>query len=330
MLIAYHLHALGDHPQALQVYSTVNWAAEGVVPGEATLIDHIRGRCLQGISLELQPSPAPSLAIDTFTAAADLLPSNAPFERYREAHRFVSRALTRAAVLCLRTAADPQRARTILEKFHTVALSWPTSFRPNQRAAMLRMHLGALEAQAGEQQIVDALEQGQQLLGSSTSFPRAGENNVQVQDFAIKAVRLYDQHPSPALRTQAIKIQWWAMQLTYHSQAVLRHLVRLLADSTQSADHQDAKRCFELYVRLVLKARQTQTHAASDDDDETFVKALIHGARFMVTALAEPAEAWRYVVLASERELLTSQVEEAKGVVRMAMAMKGTSINNTS
>lgn len=313
------MHALGEHAEALQVYSTVDWAAEGVVPGEASLVDNLRGRCLQGISLELQPNPAPSLALDTYCAAADLLPATAPFDRYREAHRFVSRALSRAAVLSTR-AADAGRARTVLKRYHTVARAWPPSFRPRQRMAMLRMYIRALETEADEIEVLDALTQGQEVLGASTSFPRAGESNLPVSEFADAAVALYDLNPSPALRERATKIQWWAMQLTFHSQSVLRHLVRLLADANEL---QEAKRCLDLYVRLVLKARQTHARANAGDDDETFVRALIHGARMVVKLLDDPVGAWQYVVQAGETGALKDNVDEAKGIVRMAMAMQG-------
>jgi hypothetical protein len=175
-----------------------------------------------------------------------------------------------------------------------------------------------------------------------------------------------------ALARDAITILWWSMTLTFQSQSILRHLTRLL---TSVGDAKDAKRTFELYVQLVLKARQThhpeitlslQAHPNEDtpstsigqltttkegeeevtegkqvvelgelDRDQDFVDALLGGARLLLRDLGDGEEAWRYVCLAGDVLRiaegmgrgsgggLKARVEECKGIIRMAVGMRG-------
>ncbi len=137
------------------------------------------------------------------------------------------------------------------------------------------------------------------------------------------------------------------MTLTFHSQPLLRNLTRLL-EATNSP--QDAKRTFELYVQLVLKARQTSQPDTSlqlkrrpteesvvapadiakaaasaghttapdsaevvQDSDEDFIEALLVGIRLLTKDLGDACEAWRYAVLAGE------VIEQASGRIGMKL-----------
>ena len=220
----------------------------------------------------------------------------------------------------------------------------------------------------------EAIRLGRSLLSSTTTFPRAGSVNYPVTAFTTLCVALADN--SPSVSREVISTLWWSMTLTFQSQSILRHLVRLLAAVGDAAD---ARKAFELYVQLVLKARETQqpdislqlkrrptedvaagpkeiqrqaenaaeeqgeqaeerktqTAEAEVDNDEEFVEALLVGARLLLKDLSETDEAWRYVCLAGDvidlsikyrRTIspnLRGQVEECKGIVRMAMGMKG-------
>lgn len=164
------------------------------------------------------------------------------------------------------------------------------------------------------------------------------------------------------------------MTLTFQSQAILRHLTRLQA---AQGDSVGARRTFELYVQIVLKARETQQPEASlqlkrrsaedrptspaqiaqefgettigdeaedkradlgetelDTDDE-FIGCLLVGAKLLWDDVGDADEAWRYLTLAGDvveaadkgrkriKQSLQGEVEEYKGIARMAMAMRG-------
>lgn len=178
------------------------------------------------------------------------------------------------------------------------------------------------------------------------------------------------------LQLEVIGVLWWAMTLTFQSQSILRHLTRL---QTAQGDVKEARRTFELYVQLTLKARETQQpeislqlkrrptedHPAGPkqiareaeeakeedtmpgrqgqiseveiDSDAQLVEALLVGSRLLLKELGEAEEAWRYITLAGDvveiadkgRHRLSiglqAQVEEVKGIIRMAMGMRGES-----
>lgn len=157
------------------------------------------------------------------------------------------------------------------------------------------------------------------------------------------------------------------MSFTFQSQSLLRNLTRLLY---ATAAHADARKTFELYVQIVLKARETAqperalelkpksfqddlptTHdtsavastmggtgepktlyGANEDSDVEFLEALLLGSKLLAMEEADPRDAWRYLVLAGDvidmasstiPSSLRAQVEEAKGITRMALAAQG-------
>ncbi|OXH60419.1 hypothetical protein J002_01880, partial [Cryptococcus neoformans] len=283
LVLAYHLHAAGAHDAALARYDTVDWAADstaGVVHGDAAVVDRLRARCLQGLCYELSSTPSPALALQSYLATVPLFQSvttaNPSFDAYREAYRFLATALFRATILSARRPPETgSQTLKILRTFHAYSASWPASFRPVQRQKMLILYLRALYAapftpstllypspasslsprQQWEKEVSLALKNGQALLEQSTTFPRAGAVNHPVVLFSQLAIQLYTLLPrSRALSDQVLNLLWWATTLTFQSQSVLRSLVRILADRQE---YSDAKRVFELYVGLVLKARQT-------------------------------------------------------------------------
>lgn len=334
-------------------------------------------------------SPIPSYLQSGVSHSQKLL-----FDSHREVYRHFSTALSRAAVLSSRTANITQTLR-ILRTYHAYSDSWAPTFRPFQRQRMLHLYLRALISgfpptgvasvepyllgsgstsyparQTWQLEVIEAFNQGQRLLSATTTFPRAGSINVPVTAFTELCVALADQY-RPLIRN-AVGILWWSMNLTFQSQSVLRHLTRLLASSGNA---EDARRTFELYVELVLKARQThqpesslqlkrrpaeddaadaatiakeageaeyqegalaeerqtQTAEAELDTDEDFVEALLVGSRVLLKDLGEAEDAWRYVVLAGDvieeshqlgrriSQSLKAEVEECKGIVRIAM-----------
>lgn len=157
------------------------------------------------------------------------------------------------------------------------------------------------------------------------------------------------------------------MSFTFQSQSLLRNLTRILY---ATAAHADARKTFELYVQIVLKARETaqpekalqlkpkslqddsspssdagvvasetalavekdSLRNANEDSDVEFLEALLLGSKLLAMEEADPRDAWRYLVLAGEivetantsiPNSLKARVEEAKGIVRMALAAQG-------
>ncbi|WWC66660.1 uncharacterized protein I206_100564 [Kwoniella pini CBS 10737] len=418
LTLAYHLHALGSHEDALRIYEGIDWNAEnrfGTVQGDAAVLDRIRARCLQGLSFELAPQPNYDRSIQSYLQTIPLLQSlsshtlplpsyltnqpspKSPFDPQREVFRWISTALTRAAVLSSRQP-DPasqkiQSTLRVLRTYHAFSASWPATFRPIQRQRMLLLYLRALQASypssrspvaeplllfsssstsprfsarsMWKKEVLEIIHNGRSLLQSTTSFPRAGSINRPVTEFTELAVGLYSK--SAELGKEVISTLWWSMNLTFQSQAILRHLSHLLSDVGDSAD---ARRVFELYVQLVLKAKETQqpetslqlqTKSTNEDaaspseirkqqdvetadesaegqtaepdieTDKQFVEALLGGIRLLNRDLGEVEEAWRYSVLAGDvlassrgvgiKDELKARIEEAKGIVRMGMAV---------
>ena len=84
--------------------------------------------------------------------------------------------------------------------------------------------------------------------------------------------------------------------------------------------------------------RKDQVAEVEIDSDEDFLQALLVGSRLLIRDIGDANEAWRYVYLAGEvienadkrgtawiKDATRGEVEEAKGVVRMAMGTRGKS-----
>lgn len=363
--------------------------------GQASALDFYLSVIDLARQLQSLPCPQPS-----YLSAQ---PPKLPFDTHREVYRAISTALTRAAILAARQPDQLLLTLRILRTYHAYASSWHPTFRPRQRQRMVLLYLRALadafppsgtaavspyllgegssnvSARATwHKESLEAIRLGRNLLAATTSFPRAGSVNTPITLFTELCVALADRH-NP-LAPEAINTLWWSMTLTFQSQSVLRHLTRLL---TSVGDHVDARRTFELYVQLVLKARETaqpeislqlkrrptedepagpteiarqaeeaetkegptaeerktQVAEAEIDGDVDFIRALLVGARLLTKDLDEPDEAWRYACLAGDvienadkrgrgvMKVLRAEVEECKGVVRMAVAATGESLH---
>lgn len=207
-------------------------------------------------------------------------PTKIPFESHRELHRYLSTALCRAAILSARTPNANTQTLRILRTYHAYATTWTATFKPLQRQRMLQLYIRALftafpkpntapivpytldasipnpsmSARAlWRREASDALRTGRALLSATTSFPRAGSINAPVTQFCNLIVALAER--CSVLQPEVIETLWWAMTLTFQSQPILRHLTRL---QTSQGQIFAARKTFELYVQLVLKARETQ------------------------------------------------------------------------
>ncbi|WVN90955.1 uncharacterized protein L203_106200 [Cryptococcus depauperatus CBS 7841] len=414
---AYYLHSFGSHDAALKILENIEWDGEsrsGILNGDAAVLERVRARCLQGLCYELCSNPNYDLALKAYLSTVTLLQSlvafyfptpaylgqvsSSPkaFNACREAYRWLSTALARVSVLSARQQGAGYQMLRTLRTYHAFSSSWPAEFRPKQRQKMLILYLRTLYATPSpsytdpllypvppvtevpkhlwRNEVLQVMTEGKDLLTRSTSFPKAGTINYPVIVFSQLCVHLYSLLPT--LDSQVLDILWWAMALTFHSQSILRYLVRILIDRR---DYLDARRIFELYVRLVLKSRQTaqpevplqlqskpgdesptysttiprqaskgtghhqyassteksekQDASYEADKEADFVLTLLAGVKLLYENLDEAEEAWRYACLASdavrigglegeEQIDVESKVEEAKGIVRMALAKR--------
>jgi hypothetical protein len=369
--------------------------------------EELRQTPVSGQALRIYTSIVPLFSsISNFTPASPSYLSSStasiirqPFETYREAYRYLSTALSRAAIISARMPNTNRETLRILRSYHAYSASWPSSFRPVQRQKMLQLYLRALYVgyppantasdshytldtglqfpqsparTLWQKEVIEAIGQGRALLAATTTFPRAGAVNAPVREFANLCVALAD--ICPTVQREVVNVLWWAMTLTFQSQAVLRHLTRLQA---AQGDSVGARRTFELYVQIVLKAKETQqpdvklqlkrrptedsseppalpteiTETTTDgdgrdgeqnnvaeieiDSDEQFIACLLVGSKLLWEDIGDVEQAWRYVSLAGDvveqadkggkrvKQALRGEVEEYKGIVRMAMAMRG-------
>ena len=147
------------------------------------------------------------------------------------------------------------------------------------------------------------------VLTATTSFPRAGERNVAVEEFAEIAVALWEAGwvvPSGAGKqttegvnedlgtTWVIDLLQWSQTLTFNSSLVLRHLTRLLYLSATSPmtpapkNNMLAKRTLQLYIQVVGKAWEASKEGVGEDMDADvrWVETLVFGARMLASDVA--------------------------------------------
>ncbi|PWN51062.1 TPR-like protein [Violaceomyces palustris] len=155
-------------------------------------------------------------------------------------------------------------------------------------------------------------------LGRSSDFPRAGQINTAVLDFADELMRGWElngeQGGEPA--DEAVDILYSLVRVTFHSQKLARHIFKLLFAAER---YDEAKRALDAYIQIVDKGREANAAGAGaqasegvgklangidknghDDgeaerdkvledfeDDETYARALILGARSVGTYLKD-------------------------------------------
>ncbi|KAG2136578.1 uncharacterized protein EDB93DRAFT_1168404 [Suillus bovinus] len=278
------------------------------------IIESIRSTCLQGMCFEklLQPKKA----IQAYSSALPLLSnitseiprtltatysSPASFDNYRELWRWTERLMFRTISLLSRFCCLDENDGLIWIMFtHYQACSahWPATFRTGHRSTVAVLHLRALIIQhqtsstpatpdpsfhsAKPPQWISTarsvIHEYRTILGACTTFPKAGERNVKVEDFVDLCVAVWeaDGALSDPVRW-VLDMLWWATRLTFNSYRIYRHMTRLLFIS---GDSELAKRTLRLYVQVVSKARE----AGVDNDFDTdrhWVETLINGARML-------------------------------------------------
>ncbi|KAF6752725.1 hypothetical protein DFP72DRAFT_1133180 [Ephemerocybe angulata] len=211
-----------------------------------------------------------------------------PFIQLRELWRWVERLLWRAICLSSRTSnalsseddTDEEHSLWMwLEKYTVCSASWPPNFRTEHRSTISSIYLRALVLRHGipmgqqaspekpmwMQTARSVVQDYRAILNVSTSFPKAGERNVKVEEFVDVCVSVWE--ASGAVGEHAgwvLDVLWWATRLTFNSSRVLRHMIRLLY---LSGDANLAKRSLRLYVQVVSKAWIASKQGAGESVD---------------------------------------------------------------
>ncbi|KLO16848.1 hypothetical protein SCHPADRAFT_937555 [Schizopora paradoxa] len=319
------------------------------------LMEAIRASCLEGMSHERISPGSPVLALAAYDKGCSLLksfsiPKSLPtrpgksnldsFTRYRELWRWTDMLLWRAISISAKHR-NIDDALPLLRSYMLHSSHWSSNFRAVHRQRIFALYLRALilyadclpsplfaNKAAWSTEMRSVINEYRLILGSTTSFPRAGERNILVEEFVDYCVAGWEAcGAAPDQAVWVIDILWWAMRLTFNCPIILRHMTRLLH---VSGDHELAKRTLKLYVQIVGKAHETMSNSsmgaaanASEpvgyDDDVHWVQTLVQGAR-MLCRIPGSADDVRHAVtlVAKAREQVTSLSDELKASVDLA------------
>ncbi|KAF8198379.1 hypothetical protein K438DRAFT_1718023 [Mycena galopus ATCC 62051] len=336
------------------------------------MTESFRGICLQGMSNEKLFPSEPDKALAVYSTALPLLSmteselvSNttpiassgklnfASFTRFRELWRWVEsiiwRAVTVGARICDLNREDTHNVLwSWLAHYSTCSAYWPSNFRTAHRCTISVLYIRALVLRNATplpptdlgkpppwlHTARSVIQEYRAILSVCTRFPRAGERNVKVEEFADLCVAVWE--ASGAVGDYAgwvIDVLWWATRMTFNSFRIMRHMTRLLH---VSGDTPLAKRTLKLYVQIVSKAWQASGGSISDDTDSnrSFVETLVTGSRMLCKSASidqdgmdDVREAGRLVALARTRldaneTDLVAAVDLAEGVWNSVMAFK--------
>ncbi|KAH8105236.1 hypothetical protein BXZ70DRAFT_919975 [Cristinia sonorae] len=317
------------------------------------MTESMRSVCLQGMSHERISPDDPQTALKTYLTASPLLktindeipcslPSQAggaagdpgSFARYRELWRWTERLLRRAIILASKlhdlgqSPAEGDSVWILFGYYRACSAHWPPTFRPNHRSTVLVIHLRALVLRARALSPADvkirapkwvstarsAIQEYRTLLNTSTTFPRAGERNVKVEDLVDLCVAVWEADGAVGeYAGWVIDALWWATRLTFNSFRVFRHMTRLLY---VSGDSELAKRTLRLYVQIVSKACEATlaegdgAHVSEEaDTDHHWVDTLVFGARMLCRLALQEVNYTTALDLAKEAGVM---IEKAK------------------
>ncbi|CAE6439615.1 unnamed protein product [Rhizoctonia solani] len=198
---------MGNQGSALHTILSRTGSIAGVPVSQRTpftwgAVEHIRTRCVQGMSHErLMNGDA---AIAAYEAALPLIVSFNPkpgeqglFEARRELWRWVEMLLYRASIVSAiyQSADDALKFLRVYSVFTSV---WPATFRPNHRATLYTLYIRTLcisdtrGTPAWREEARKVVSEARVVLGSTTIFPRAGQINHKVLDFADGVMALWE------------------------------------------------------------------------------------------------------------------------------------------
>ncbi|KAG1744916.1 uncharacterized protein EDB91DRAFT_1271102 [Suillus paluster] len=316
------------------------------------ITESIRSTCLQGMCYEKLSDP--KKAIQAYSSALPLLSIiefqiprtfttthtfSASFANYRELWRWTERLMFRTISLLSRYCClDDYDSLlwTMFTHYHACSAHWPPTFRTGHRSTVAVLHLRALiirhqtssstttpnlslQSTKPPQWLSTArsvINEYRTILATCTSFPKAGERNVKVEDFVDLCVAVWETSGAMADRVRwVLDVLWWATRLTFNSYRVYRHMTRLLSIS---GDAELAKRTLRLYVQVVSKAREARVDN-DFDTDRHWVETLVSGARMLCRlAISRPDGKTR---LDEDDKEMVARVALAEGVWYTTLAI---------
>ncbi|RPD68271.1 hypothetical protein L226DRAFT_517343 [Lentinus tigrinus ALCF2SS1-7] len=338
-------------------------------------IERIRSICVKGMSYELLNPDDPEKAFTTYLLASSLIssavgeipaspltslpnlsstPDNSSFARYRELWRWAERVLRRGIILGARIC-DVSRTDgpngslwQLLQQYRACSTHWPPQFRPEQRSAIIIFHLRALilRARAAPTPRPDRshrwistarslVQEYRAILSVCTTFPKAGERNVKVEDLVDLAVATWEADGAVGeYAGWVIDVLWWATRLTFNSFRIFRYMSRLFY---VAGDPELARRTLRLYVQIqsleLLKTSLEHNETASTHHhlalaylrpgaSQDLQSAIVHAR---ATVEADPGEARHWHLLGL---LLTASGDwrAAKWVLEMGASVSETDL----
>ncbi|KZV70944.1 TPR-like protein [Peniophora sp. CONT] len=297
----------GDGASIAEISNGNTWAAAEV----------IRSVCLQGMCIE-KTSSDPSKALEIYLTATLSLPtllssisSSAPapttqqfasFVRYRELWRWVERVLYRAICLASRSCElggeKEEVVWTLFGLYQNCAAHWPPTFRPHHRTTIAALHVRslilksrlpssssssttsslALSKKEFGTRARRVIREVRDVIGATTTFPRADQRNRNVEDLVDLAVASWQAAGAEGVHAGwVMDILWWATRLTFNSPLIYRHLTYI---SHVSSDNALAIRTLRLYIAVVGKSREAGEVEGADSDGH-WVDTLVEGARML-------------------------------------------------
>ena len=129
------------------------------------------------------------------------------FVQYRELWRWVDRLLWRSIAIAARISSDDATLSSLFQRYQSCSAHWPSTFRPEHRSTVAVLHLRFLISRA--QPVLSSsnshlkppswlsaarsvIQEYRFVLSSSTRFPRAGEQNLKVEDFVDLCVAVWE------------------------------------------------------------------------------------------------------------------------------------------
>lgn len=183
------------------------------------LMEAVRAACLEGMSYERISPGSPAIALSSYDKGCVLLksfsiPKSLPtrsgkcnldsFTRYRELWRWTDMILWRAISLSAKHRSLDD-ALPLFRSYTSHSAHWSAGFRAKHRQKIFALYLRALilyadhlpsplftNKAAWSTEMRSVINEYRLILSSTTSFPRAGERNVLVEEFVDYCVASWE------------------------------------------------------------------------------------------------------------------------------------------